>query len=116
DQRHLYGTSVRWYWEPGVADEAASGGWRGDASRTVVESLGTAGRAPGPVHANLAFRDPLVARPAALPAGRGDGRPWLRHPQSSHDAVDASIVEALAEVLSGARVLVVAGGSVGDAT
>ena len=37
DQRHLYGTSVRWYWEPGVADDAAAGSWRGDAARTVVE-------------------------------------------------------------------------------
>jgi len=52
--------------EPGVPDEQARSSWRSLASRLVAEA--TAGPfGPGPVHANLAFREPLVANPGELP-------------------------------------------------
>lgn len=116
DQRHLYGRSVRWYWEPGVADLAARQAWRADAARTVVEAMGSDGAAPGPVHALLAFREPLVADALELPDARPDGRPWLRRPRPTEGNVDEGLVEALSDVVSGRRVLVVAGGQLDDAT
>lgn len=62
DQTHLFGRSVRWFHDPGVADLAASHTWRSLARRALDASR------TGPVHLNLAFREPLVAKPAALPA------------------------------------------------
>lgn len=62
DQTHLYGRAVRWFAEPGVADDTTRGTWRSLAARAFVEA------ATGPVHLNLAFRDPLVGEPGELPA------------------------------------------------
>ena len=77
DQLHLFGRAVRWFHAPGVADGAASGTWRALAARTVAEATGTGSASrPGPVHLDLAFREPLVGRPGPLPAGRPDRRPW----------------------------------------
>lgn len=80
DQRALYGSSVRWAVDPGVPVEATRHAWRSLAARAVAEA--TAGPAgPGPVHLNLAFRDPLVALPGPLPDGRARGAPMhqVRH-------------------------------------
>ncbi|MGD9798844.1 MAG: thiamine pyrophosphate-binding protein, partial [Acidimicrobiia bacterium] len=60
DQTHLFGRAARWFAEPGVADEATRSGWRSVAARAVAEATGAR---PGPVHLNLAFRDPLVGEP-----------------------------------------------------
>lgn len=78
DQTRLYGTATRWCDAPGVPDGAARSTWRARAARSVVEATGTgaAGR-PGPVHLNLAFREPLVGRPLHVPEGRPDGAPWV---------------------------------------
>ncbi len=75
DQVGLYGNAVRWFTEPGVAEVSTMSTWRSLAARAVAEA--TALR-PGPVHLNLAFRDPLVADPSAIPAARPGGRPWHR--------------------------------------
>ena len=75
DQTKLYANSVRWFCEPGVADDATSSAWRSLGARSVAEALGWSGRR-GPVHLNLSFRDPLTGRPGALPQGRDDGAPW----------------------------------------
>jgi 2-succinyl-5-enolpyruvyl-6-hydroxy-3-cyclohexene-1-carboxylate synthase len=72
DQSHLYGRAVRWFFDPGPADEAMRSAWRSIAARAVLEA------ASGPVHLNLPFREPLVAEPAPLPAGRDGGEPWTR--------------------------------------
>lgn len=75
DQTGVYGSSVRWAAEPGVAVPETMPSWRSLGSRAVAEALaGPYG--PGPVHLNLAFREPLVADPGPLPAGRPGGRPW----------------------------------------
>jgi len=73
DQTHLYGRAVRWFAAPGVADEASRGSWRSLAARAAAEATGPP---PGPVHLNLAFRDPLVGEAGDLPPGRDLDRPW----------------------------------------
>lgn len=77
EQAGLYGGAVRWAVEPGVPVGETAGWWRSLAARAVVEAA-TGPLGPGPVHLNLAFRDPLVGEPGDLPAGRPDGAPWHR--------------------------------------
>jgi 2-succinyl-5-enolpyruvyl-6-hydroxy-3-cyclohexene-1-carboxylate synthase len=91
DQIKLYGDAVRWFSEvgvpedrPGPAAEAAQAGyWRSLTCRAWGSASGAAGGPAGPVHLNLAFRDPLVPDPAPAPAdealdGRAGGAPWVR--------------------------------------
>ncbi len=97
DQLKLYGDAVRWFSEvgvpedrPGPAAEAAQRGyWRSLTGRAWGAASGAAGGAAGPVHLNLAFRDPLVPDRAPAPAsapvpayealdGRPGGAPWVR--------------------------------------
>ena len=66
DQTRLYGDAVRWFHDPGVPDAAMAGAWRALGARAVAEATGLR---PGPVHLNLAFRDPLVGDAAAAPRG-----------------------------------------------
>jgi 2-succinyl-5-enolpyruvyl-6-hydroxy-3-cyclohexene-1-carboxylate synthase len=87
DQDGLYGATPRWAVSPGVADLAAAASWRPLAARSVAVATGGPD-GPGPVHLNLAFRDPLLgtgpagaptpAAVAALPPGRAGGGPWHR--------------------------------------
>ena len=75
DQDRLFGTAVRWFVDPAPPVVEAAGSWRSLGSRMVAETVcGSAG--PGPVHANLPFREPLVGTARDLSAGRPDGRPW----------------------------------------
>jgi len=76
DQIKLYGDSVRWFCEVGPADVADPTYWRSVAARSAAEA---AGPPAGPVHLNLAFREPLVppGEGGAVDAGRPDGRPWV---------------------------------------
>jgi 2-succinyl-5-enolpyruvyl-6-hydroxy-3-cyclohexene-1-carboxylate synthase len=93
DQIKLYGDAVRWFCEVGVpeAQPAMAGYWRSLACRAWGLASGLAGGPAGPVHLNLAFRDPLVPDRAAQdgsasrkagswPArldGRPGGAPWV---------------------------------------
>ncbi|HEY9556870.1 MAG TPA: 2-succinyl-5-enolpyruvyl-6-hydroxy-3-cyclohexene-1-carboxylic-acid synthase, partial [Acidimicrobiales bacterium] len=104
DQTHLYGRSVRWFHAPGVADQQGAGRWRALASRAYADATGSA---PGPVHLNLAFREPLVGQPADLPPAReGEGAGWTWRPPLQ-DPADAVI--SLAADLAQRRGIVVAG-------
>jgi 2-succinyl-5-enolpyruvyl-6-hydroxy-3-cyclohexene-1-carboxylate synthase len=92
DQVKLYGGAVRWFGETGVpeARPGMGGYWRSLACRAWALASGAAGGVPGPVHLNVALRDPLV--PGALDLaggpgtgqwpepldGRPDGAPWTR--------------------------------------
>ena len=101
DQTHLYGRAVRWFAEPGVADDATRSTWRSLAARALLESVGTP---PGPVHLNLAFRDPLVGEPGALPPGRADDVSWhARAPRTPHH-----------HEIAGSRGVIVAGAGAPD--
>lgn len=85
DQIKLYGAAVRFCTD--VEAPAARAGqnayWRSTVCRAVIAATGAAGSGPGPVHLNLALREPLVPGPATEPAwegldGRPDGQPWTR--------------------------------------
>ncbi len=82
DQIKLYGDAVRWFAEVGVpedggtaAGQAAQGGyWRSLTGRAWGAASGAARGPAGPVHLNLAFRDPLVpGRPGPAARGRPPG-------------------------------------------
>jgi 2-succinyl-5-enolpyruvyl-6-hydroxy-3-cyclohexene-1-carboxylate synthase len=80
DQDGLFAKAVRWSSSPGVPAEGQEATWRPLAVRAFEEAVhGPHG--PGPVHLNLAFRDPLVDTAEPLPARQGpavvvgDGRP-----------------------------------------
>ncbi len=77
DQIKLYGDAVRWFCEVGAPEERAGQAayWRSLACRAWGAASGAAGGAAGPVHLNLAFRDPLVPdRSAAGDMGTIGGR------------------------------------------
>ncbi|WP_046470766.1 2-succinyl-5-enolpyruvyl-6-hydroxy-3-cyclohexene-1-carboxylic-acid synthase [Allosalinactinospora lopnorensis] len=86
DQIELYGTAVRFFTEVGVPEPVpgAVDYWRSLACRAWAASIMDR---PGPVHLNLAFRDPLVPDdseagqewPEPL-AGRANSRAWIERP------------------------------------
>ena len=66
DQVGLFTTSTRWFCDPGVPEESQAASWRPLAARAVAEARdGPLG--PGPVHLNLAFREPLIGSAGPLP-------------------------------------------------
>lgn len=86
DQLKLYGDTVRWFWEVGVPEDRPGvvAYWRSSVCRAVAEAMGLRGPG-GPVHANLAFREPTVpvtddgrARAGGPFAQTLDGRPDRR--------------------------------------
>ncbi len=73
DQIGLFTTSTRWSSDPGVPDDEQRSTWRPLAVRALAESMdGPDG--PGPVHLNLAFREPLVGDAGPLPDRSGPHR------------------------------------------
>ncbi len=103
DQQHLYGSAVRWFFDPGVPVESPSAAkiWRRLAARAYAEA------ARGPVHLNLPFREPLVPPPGQVPSPIGDA------PQAISRGLllpTSDQVAALGQALQGAkRPLVIAG-------
>jgi 2-succinyl-5-enolpyruvyl-6-hydroxy-3-cyclohexene-1-carboxylate synthase len=66
EQVGLFGAATRWAVSPGVPSEEQRATWRPLAVRAHAEAVhGAAG--PGPVHLNLAFREPLTGDPGVLP-------------------------------------------------
>jgi 2-succinyl-5-enolpyruvyl-6-hydroxy-3-cyclohexene-1-carboxylate synthase len=117
-QQGLFGNAVRWEASPGVADLAAAGAWRSMASRAVAEAGGRTGKKPGPVHLNLAFREPLVgsadnvfAHEPRL-AARAEGAPWHRVDAPGELSPPERVVHLLAG--AGERGLILAGQGAGD--
>ena len=99
DQRDLYGRSVRWFHDPGVADAAAASSWRSLARRAVTAA------ATGPVHLNLPFREPLLGEAGELPT-----------PASAPVATTTSTAiepDGVADLLAVERGLILAGGRSG---
>ncbi|MFN8053378.1 MAG: 2-succinyl-5-enolpyruvyl-6-hydroxy-3-cyclohexene-1-carboxylic-acid synthase [Acidimicrobiales bacterium] len=68
-QTGLYGDAVRWFVEPGPPDVEHRQSWRFLAIDAFAAAMGASlGHPPGPVHLNLAFREPLVGPLGELPA------------------------------------------------
>jgi 2-succinyl-5-enolpyruvyl-6-hydroxy-3-cyclohexene-1-carboxylate synthase len=66
EQDRLFTVEARWCADPGVPAAGRQEAWRPLAARAFAESLhGPSG--PGPVHLNLAFREPLTEEPGELP-------------------------------------------------
>ncbi|WP_329079710.1 MULTISPECIES: 2-succinyl-5-enolpyruvyl-6-hydroxy-3-cyclohexene-1-carboxylic-acid synthase [unclassified Streptosporangium] len=81
DQVKLYGTAVRWFSEVGVPEDRPGqvAYWRSTVCRAYQRALGPYD--PGPVHLNVAFREPLVpdGDPSWCESLEGDaGGPWVR--------------------------------------
>ena len=78
EQDGIYGSSVRWAFNPGVARVEASHAWRSMACRAFLEAK-FGPRGPGPVHLNLPFTEPLLGdpnEPCILPEGRTERLAW----------------------------------------
>ncbi len=117
DQIKLYGTSVRWFCEVGthVADDSGLIHFRSTACRAFAAAAGDP--RPGPVHLNIALRDPLapVQVPGAVTAtddlalnGRPDG-PLTRMLRPS-PSPEPETIEQIASLLGSAhRIALVAG-------
>ena len=88
EQVGLYGGAVRWAADVGVPEAGREAEqnryWRSLTAKAVLLATGALSGAPGPVHLNLALREPLVpdAEPPDEPAGPWAGRPgdspWTR--------------------------------------
>jgi 2-succinyl-5-enolpyruvyl-6-hydroxy-3-cyclohexene-1-carboxylate synthase len=93
DQVRIFGDKTRWFCNLPPAEPARdwNGYWRTSVSQLAARALGHGGR-PGPVHLNVAFREPTVpvsddGRSVAEPyphsiEGRAAGGPWQRHDRS----------------------------------
>lgn len=103
DQLKLFGDSVRWFCELGAPHDAAEHRyWRSSVSRALMDATGSPA---GPVHLNLAFRDPLVPGvndPVEPIGGRDDGRSWTEATRATVLPAGNDI-DALAVALSRAR-------------
>lgn len=101
EQVRIFDGLTRFSAAPGVADAASSGAWRSLAARALCDTRSHLS-GPGPVHLNLAFREPLLPDgPVEVVPGRPDDAPWHR--------VDASPAGLTPLGLAGRRGLVVAG-------
>ena len=102
DQTQLFGTSVRWFHDPGVPSRDAASTWRSLAARTVQAAVGVR---PGPVHLNLPFREPLSGEVVDMPHSRE--KKWSDVIRlGSSESQDLS---AITKMLSGRRGVIIAG-------
>lgn len=103
EQEELFSDVVLYRASPSVPDEGNRFTWRALACRLFFESTcSPVGR--GPVHANLAFREPLLEDHPSATTGRPQGRSWYQ----LHNPSD---LDFKGVVDSNSKVLVIAGGS-----
>jgi 2-succinyl-5-enolpyruvyl-6-hydroxy-3-cyclohexene-1-carboxylate synthase len=115
EQEGLFGPAVRWAVCPGVADQGGMSTWRSVASRCVAEALGAGSGRPGPVHLNLAFREPLLGHAARVrtPPGRPGGAPWHAYRAPGGSSPPEPVVDLL-RAYAGRRGLILAGSGAGN--
>lgn len=115
DQVKLYGDAVRLFVEVGAPVLGQVSYWRGMTCRALSAALGDLGVPAGPVHLNLAFREPLVPddnpndadphdadRTAAAGAelgGRPAGAPWTARTTGFERAVPDDLPDRTVVVL-----------------
>jgi 2-succinyl-5-enolpyruvyl-6-hydroxy-3-cyclohexene-1-carboxylate synthase len=117
DQMKLFGSAVRWFFELGATDADDEGllHFRSAAARAFAEA---AGPSPGPVHLNVALREPLAPVPVdkevtseqdLATAGRPRGAPLTRV-RGAELSPNAELVASLGAAIAGTpRGLIVAG-------
>jgi 2-succinyl-5-enolpyruvyl-6-hydroxy-3-cyclohexene-1-carboxylate synthase len=114
DQVKLFGTAVRLFAEipaPGAGAGQAAG-WRNLASRAVAAARGVPSGVPGPVHLDVAFREPLV------PDGGSGNEPAWPDPldgDAGLTTVDTAPAAEPVRLQPGPRTVVVAGDGAGPA-
>jgi 2-succinyl-5-enolpyruvyl-6-hydroxy-3-cyclohexene-1-carboxylate synthase len=119
DQVKLYGMAVRWFCELGVPEDLPSsvGFWRSTAARAWAEATGVGGPA-GPVHVNLAFREPLVHDSGPVLShpldGRDGGAPWVAAVRAARPPAHAAVAWLRTAVARARRPVLVVGGGAGD--
>jgi 2-succinyl-5-enolpyruvyl-6-hydroxy-3-cyclohexene-1-carboxylate synthase len=113
DQLRLYGPAVRFFADiPADGDAAARAAWRPIAARAWAEA---AGPPAGPVHLNVAFREPLVGPGGddggrGMQPGRAAGRPWvISHRPAGARLSDGEAADLAERIRAAERGLVVAG-------
>lgn len=121
-QAGLFGAAVRWaatFAVPDAVGPAAAGRWRSAVARALAAATGAGGDAPGPVHLDLPYTDPLVPEDPApsgdpgagvpgVPPGRAGGGAWTVAPRPARALPPLPLDP-------GARTLVVAGSGGPDA-
>ena len=100
DQTALYGRATRYFVDFGVPDAATRPLWRSLASRLVLEATSSP-LGPGPVHANLPFREPLAGPVDDLPEPAADQHAW--HHASRARGSDEVTLERFLLALQGAK-------------
>ncbi len=102
DQLALYGGAVRLFVELGAPEQRVGQNayWRATTCRVLAAARGDLGSAPGPVHVNVALRDPLVPADGDWVEdleGRTDGAPWttrspVARPAPADDLPERTVV------------------------
>lgn len=102
EQRHLFGSRVRWSDDLGVAEasDAALLGLRRKAAQAVALSLGPI---PGAVHLNAPFRKPLEPDGANLPVERAVRAHPIRRHLPAVSSPSPRALSAVAELFEAAR-------------
>jgi 2-succinyl-5-enolpyruvyl-6-hydroxy-3-cyclohexene-1-carboxylate synthase len=114
-QEGLYAAATRWDVSPGPPDLAGATSWRPLGARSVaMASAGPLG--PGPVHLNLAFREPLIGQSGLEPSGRSDGRPWHQRAVAEPEELSEDMAALLASFVGGRGIVVVGHGAGDDET
>lgn len=101
EQEHLFSDVVRFSVSPSVPDTENSATWRSLAARAFHEANSNP-LGKGPVHLNLAFREPLLELSGEPTPPRSSGRPWYQVHLDSNTKLRS-------DLLAAERVLVVAG-------
>jgi 2-succinyl-5-enolpyruvyl-6-hydroxy-3-cyclohexene-1-carboxylate synthase len=115
DQIKLFGSAAKWFVEVGNGEPGRA--WATHMRALACRAWWTAsGGRPGPVHLNVALREPLAPVAEDLEAGdwegRADGRPWVEVRSAPPQVAG---IEGLAErVAATPRGVVVCGGGAGE--
>jgi len=110
EQAQLYGGAVRWAADVGVPEEGREAAqnryWRSVVAKALITATGALSADPGPVHLNLALRDPLMPdvddRALGGPwVGRPDGAPWTAVDEASAPAANTHRLAVRTLVIAG---------------
>lgn len=104
EQRDLFGSHARGYFEPGVPDELPPDRWRSLAREVWEGATGVTGSVPGAVQLDLPFREPLVGESGRLPPGLASKPRRAGLPEVGED-----VVREIAELVDGRRGVILVG-------